>query len=322
MKNKSHDFFSSLKTFILPSSEAAPKQITNNIILNELLECFDNSCKKESVGTSLLFNMHFIIILHPDQYEDRLASFPVIVKEAVKGFYKKLAVYKKEYEDLSPVSFQWHFKFGPGSSFNEDRINANDIRVIGMLTGLKSGAGSGNQSVRKNTAKVTMKSKLTNVYEKLDINLDLLRHINFFESGTFSVRFNNDLQLSGGNTTRTQRDMESGIAHFEYFLADKNVEAEYLMKDKEIVIARKETANQGYSNYLLIESTFISDPHARVRLHEPSGKFQIASFSRFETRVNEVVIPPSEPGNPKWFDLNDKSQILLNSSVTLKFTII
>jgi hypothetical protein len=326
MKKKSGDFFSALKSIILPESNdqrAANGPVTNNVILKELLDCFDNSCKRESVGKSLLFNMHFLIILHPDVYEERLSSLPIIVKEALKAFYLKLKSYKKNYDELSPVSFHWHFRFAPGTDFNQEKITVEDVRVIGMLTGLKPVGSSGGD--RHNTAKVTMKSKATNVFDKMDINLDVLRHLHFAENGTFTVKFNPELNVNtiavtnNATTQKTARNADAGLARIEYYTADTSKDAVYIMKDTEIVIARKEPENLGYSNYLLIESGFVSNPHARIKWNETQQSFQIASFSSNETRVNETVIEKSEAGNPRWFDLRDKSQVLLNGMVTLTF---
>jgi hypothetical protein len=319
MKKRSDGFFSALKSIILPEAKdqrvvAGP--VTNNFILKELLDCFDNSCKRESVGRSLLFNMHYLIILHPEVYEERLPSLPVIVKEALKAFYQKLKATKKNYDELSPVSFHWQFRFAPGTDFNQEK-NEEDVKVIGMLTGLKPTGNAG--ADRHNTARVTMKSKATNVFDKMDLNLDVLRHIHFAENGTFTIKFNPDLAVTTIPVVQQARNMENGLAKIEYFLADKNKDAVYTMKDTEIVIARKEPENTGYSNYLLIESGFVSNPHARIRWNESSGTFQIASFSSNETRVNETVIAKSEADNPRWFDLEDKSQLLLNGMVTLHF---
>ena len=316
MKKKSGDFFGSLKNLLIPEDNHQPAAITNNHILAELLACFDSSCKSESVGTSLLFNMHFLVILHPDVYEQRLPSLPVVVKEAVKLFYKKLQGYRNNYEEMAPVSSLWQFRFGPATDFNAEKVNSNDIRVIGMLTGARAEAIND----RPVAAKVTMKSKATNVFDKMDLNLDVFRHIHFAENGNFTVRFNNDLSLSAApSLPKHTRNMTNGFAKIEYFLGDKNKSGVYIMKDTEMVIARKETDNQGYSNYLLLESNYVSNPHARIRLNETTGKCQIASFSSNETRVNETVIVRSNTENPQWINLEPKSQVLLNGIITLEF---
>ena len=319
MNNQPRGFFGAIKSLIIPDNAAVQQaELDNNAILAELLACFDRSCKKESVGSSLLFNMHFLVVLHPDVYSDRLASFPVVAKEAVKAFYKKLQSYKQHYEEISPVSMQWNFRFGEGDIFNGEKMQPGDIHVIGMLTG-----GKENSSPAGNTTKVTMKSRRTNLYEKMDINLDLLQQVNFIDTGSFTIRYSADLRLPvTGSNGKNGRSIDAGIANIKYYLADKNVDGSYTMRDREMVIARKDPANQGYSNYLLIDSSFVSDPHARIRLNEGSGKFEIASFSRFETRVNEELVPRSEPGQPQWFDLPNESQVLLNASVTLHFSAI
>ena len=317
MKNRSGDFLGTLKNLLIPETRVQQVRVTNNHILDELLACFEGSCNSESVGASLMFNMHFLVILHPDVYDQRLPSLPVVVKEAVKNFYKKLQVYRRNYEDMAPVSSLWQFRFGPATDFNGDKIAPGDIKVIGMLTGMRSdGIASADGPA---AAKVTMKSKATNVFDKMDLNLDVLRHIHFAENGNFTVKFNNDLSLSTGAAIKQTRNTENGFARIEYFMGDTNKDGVYIMKDTEMVIARKEPENQGYSNYLLIDSSYVSNPHARIRLNENTGKFQIASFSTNETRVNEVVIARSNAESPQWINLEPKSQVLLNGIVTLDF---
>lgn len=307
------------KKGLVPASEITTnnkKEVTNNQILNELLYCFDKSCENLSVGESLLFNMNFLVIMHPDTYDARMQSFAPIVNEAVKGFYKRITSLKSHFSEITPVSTVWRFKFGPASSFNNEVISTNDIRVIGMPTGLKQ-----NYSATDNSGdmqKVTMRVKLTNAFDKMDLNPQVFRHITFLESGTFEVRYSNDLKL-GGATAVQPAITESGIARIDYYIANKGLGGKYTMKDTEIVIARKEAANLAHPNYLLIDSEAVSNPHARIRYIENTRKFQIASFSNNETRVNEIAVSKSELGNPTWTDLPDNSQILLNTMVTLKF---
>ncbi|WEK33617.1 MAG: hypothetical protein P0Y53_14085 [Candidatus Pseudobacter hemicellulosilyticus] len=312
----SRDLFGRIRNWVLPENNVTAMPVTNNDLLKELLECFYNSCATESVGSSLLFNMHFLVILHPDTYEQRLPSLPVLVKEAVKLFYRKLQGYQNNYEELSPVSAHWQFRFGPATDFNQERVGPHEVRVIGMLTGLRSGQAP---AEAKSASKVTMKSKLTNAFDKMDLNLELLKHIHFADSGSFTVKFSPDLSLNGGSLLQQARNLENGFARIDYYLGDQHIHNSFIMRDTEIVIARKEAGNQGYSNYLLLDSPYVSNPHARIRLNEQTGKFQIASFSARETRVNEQVITRSEAADPRWFELPAGSQLLLNGIITLDF---
>ena len=300
----------------MPTREdTTAQEVTNTSLLQELLDCFEDSLKKESVGSSLLFNAHFLIILHPDTYEARLASLPVVVKEAVKAFYKRLGEFKNSYEEITPISSNWQFKFAPGFEFNGESIKLNDIMVIGMLTGLKE------MTTRENLTKtkVTMKPKKTNVYDNLDINLASLKNIDFRESGAFTVKFNAELQMGSEAPLKRKGAALASLEYISEDSEDNETQENYQMLVKEIVIARKEPENLNYSNYLLIASNYISNPHARLRYNESSRQFQIASFSRNETRVNERIIPQSEITNPQWFDLPNGAKILLNGLITLSF---
>jgi hypothetical protein len=257
-----------------------------------------------------------MIILHPETYDARMQSFAPIVNEAVKGFYKRITNLKGSYAEVTPVSTVWRFKFGPASAFNNEVIGINDIRVIGMPTGNRHNY---NESIQGDAQKVTMRVKLTNAFDKMDLNPQVFRNINFLESGTFEIRYSNELKLGGATTIQSAPVTESGIARIDYYIANKGQGGKYTMKDTEIVIARREAENLVHPNYLLIDSEAVSNPHARIRYVENLRKFQIASFSNNETRVNELVISKSELGNPVWTDLPDNSQILLNTMVTLKF---
>lgn len=121
------------------------------------------------------------------------------------------------------------------------------------------------------------------------------------------------------NATVLPRSLAAGLAELTYYIAELNKEDSYLMRDREIVVARKEPENQHFPNYLLLESAYVSNPHARIRYDDATQTFQLASFSRNETRVNEQLILRSEPASPQWYTLPDKAQILLNSMVTLHF---
>lgn len=309
---------------LVPDNTAAQRrEVTGNDILSELVACMKASCDTEIIGSSLLFNMHFLVILHPDTYEARKYAFPAIAKEAVKAFYQELKKRQPKYDEIMPVSREWIFRFGPGTQFGSEPIPPDELRVIGMLSGLHDDTVA-ERNVLSGATKVTMKSSVTNVFNRMSINPDAFRGIEFTEDGNCSIRYSANLELDGAapaparakSHTVTQRD---AFAEIRFYTGDSHAEGSYLMKDKEIVIARREPENLGYNNYLLIDSPYVSNPHARIRYNEAARSFQIASFSRNETRVNEQLVPQSSPDNPQWTDLKDQAQILLNATVTIRF---
>ena len=334
MANQPGGWLGKLSNLIIPPSQTDTKTaptVTNKRILDELIASFEDSVQRESVGTSMLFNAHFLIILHPDTYEDRQNAFPVVVNEAVQSFKAVIESYKSAYGRVSPVASSWFFKFGAGREFGGEEVNPGDVRVIGALTGILPGNVQANAPAEK--LNVTRRVKQTNRYEKVDVDLHTFQHIDFREPGAFVVKFNfekllnssgsaGSASIAGATNVATPglpRSLDAGLAHISYYIAELNKEDTYPMRDREIVIARKDTDNQHFPNYLLLESAYVSNPHARIRYNESTQSFQIASFSRNETRVNERLIPRSEPASPTWFELAEKAQILLNSMVTLTF---
>ena len=319
-----------LGNLLVPTSRSQTPSVaavSNKRILDELVTSFEDSMQRESVGVSMVFNAHFLIILHPDTYEARQNAFPVVVDEAVKAFNAIIESKKGQYERVAPVASGWYFKFGAGREFSGEEVNPSYVGVIGALTGILTGQ---EQRQVPDKMHITRRVKQTNRYEKVDVDLNTFQHIDFREPGAFVVKFRFDSLpatnerssmpgLATRNATALPRSLAAGLAEITYYIAELNKEDSYLMRDREIVVARKEPDNQYFPNYLLLESAYVSAPHARIRYDDPTESFQLASFSRNETRVNEQLIPRSEPASPQWYTLPDKAQILLNSMVTLNF---
>lgn len=329
MANQPEGWLGKLSNLLVPSSRAQTASVaavTNKRILDELVASFEESIRRESVGSSMLFNAHFLIILHPDTYEERQNAFPVIVDEAVKAFKAIIESQKGQFERVAPVASSWFFKFGGGREFSGEPVTPSDVYVVGALTGILPGNSQVKSPEKMN---VTRRVKQTNRYEKVDVDMHTFQHIDFREPGAFVVKFNFDASVAPtqpyvvGTATRKATvlppSLGAGLAQIDYYVAELNKDDSYLMRDKEIVVARKEPDNQHFPNYLLVESAYVSNPHARIRYDDATHSFQIASFSRNETRVNEQLVPRSEPASPQWYALPDKAQILLNSMVTLHF---
>lgn len=329
MENQSQGWLGRLGKLLVPNSEVRTEPepgVSNRRILDELVAAFAGSIQRESVGASMLFNAHFLIILHPNTYENRINAFPVIVSEAVREFEAVIETRKEEFERVSPVASSWFFKFGAGKEFGGENVGETDVFIVGALSGILPGPAQAPASSRM---QVTRRVKQTNRYEKVDVDPYSFQHIDFREPGAFVVKFSftpktgpvkeppaRPVVVAAPAPVRPSRE---GFAVIQYYLADQNKEETHAMLDREIVVARKEPDNLQFPNFLLIDSPYVSNPHARIRYNDAASGFEIASFSRNETRVNEQLIPRSEPASPEWHPLPDPSQILLNSVVTLNF---
>lgn len=348
-------FLQQLGNLIVPKAEtAAPILISNERMLHEIIACFDKSLARESVGTRLLFDSHFLVILHPTAYDERLAALPVIVDEAVRTFYTHLKQRKRPQDTIVPVASHWYFKFGPGKEYNGKVIGPGDMEVIGSLSGNAVGGDPVKSApTRPINVKTTRKVKSTNVYDTLDTNMLAFSHIDFLESGAFSVKIDFDQfvepvaplppapaevdsvaavqpispapQPSTAPVPPVVKAIPAkvaaplALAKIDCYMADTNVEETYWMQDREVVLARREPDNEAFPNYIRLASPYVSNPHARIRYNDATQAFELASFSRNETRINEQIVDRSDPANPSWVALPRKAQILLNGVVTLTF---
>ena len=358
MEKKPNRFLQQLGNLIVPKADTAatPIIISNERILHDIIACFDQSLARETVGTRLLFDSHFLVILHPAAYEERLAALPVIVDEAVRTFYDHLKQRKRPQDTIVPVAEHWYVKFGPGKEYNGKVIGPGDMEVIGSLSGNAVGGDPmkpAPPAARPMNVKATRKVKNTNVYSTLDTNMLAFSHIDFRESGAFAVKIDfeqfvepvpaptpaaPETPVSVPDTPPmpvasthkpvvgpapvlggVRNEQPAALAKIESYMADSNVEETYWMQDREVVLARREPDNEPFPNYIRLDSPYVSNPHARIRYNDTLQAFELASFSRNETRINEQIVERSDPGNPFWAPLPNHAQILLNGVVTLTF---
>ncbi|GAA4470500.1 hypothetical protein GCM10023189_59190 [Nibrella saemangeumensis] len=329
MEKEPNSLLQQLSRLLVPKvpqqSGGAANVVTNERILGELADCFKTSLLAESVGHSLLFNTSYFVILHPKTYEERLPALPVIVDEAVRRFYELLRKRKGPEDKIMPVASHWYFKFGPGTEFNGRLIGREDIEVVGSLAGVSLAEPAQPEAFSAASVKATVRVKNTNMFDKLDINQLAFQHIDFREAGTFAIKFNPELAgedkpliLPSAPPVAAPKPVHpSALARIDCYMADTNTEKTYWVEEREMVVARKDPDNETFPNYLRLDSPYVSNPHARIRYNEDDGRFQMVSYSRNETRVNEQVIERSEPASPQWVDLPDRAQILLNGVVTL-----
>ncbi|CCG99619.1 hypothetical protein FAES_1609 [Fibrella aestuarina BUZ 2] len=341
--DKPNRFLQKLNNLLVPKAvdDDEAKPVSSEQILHALLASFDASLERESIGNKLLFNAHYLIVLHPTAYEQRLAALPAIVDEAVRLFIDHLRQRKGPHDQVMPVSSHWFFKFGPGTEYNGEAIGVGDLKVVGSLSGQSVGE-SPRPVAQRGGNKVTRKVQNTNVFDTLDTNRQAFSHIDFRESGAFAV----DIDLSqfappvpqpaaqpqapanvpaapmpaSPQSRPAPGPQPQAFARIDCYMADLNTEETYWMQDREVVLARREPDNEAFPNYIRLNSPYVSNPHARIRFNDTTQSFELASFSRNETRINEQVVARSDPGQPQWVPLPSPSQILLNGVVTLQFS--
>lgn len=316
--------------------------ITNQGVVNEIINCFKTSITQESLKTETIFASQFIILLTPKNYEKRVNTFIYVVSESVQLFYKRLRKESRKRNVSPPLIPMWSFNFAPAEIFDSEEIRS--IKVFGTTAKIDFNNLKGNTKIN-----ITIKRTDNEVYQQLDIEQNTFKGIKFKNEGKFEVPYDPNLaedkrrlwsifkciekflkkdkenaKTSPNSTSRGSEKAQStsgkAIAQIKWTLADKSKQGLYTMKVHEIVIARDTTENKANPNYLLIDSVYVSRIHARIRYLKTTSQFQIASFSRYPTLIGGEPIPQSNPDTPSWTDLPINAEITLNDQIIMIFT--
>lgn len=302
----------SLQTKLIPPLaapdpvSASSDRLTNQKLLDELLACFQTSIQEKSLKRRVLFDMYYLVVIHPDVYNDLFPFFPVITEDLLDEMYT--IIRERPEERKGGVAGYWQFSYQPSTSLGDDLIDPTQIRVVGMPTGaLQSTSG---------TIRATFKPRNSNVYKTLDINLELLSGLEFVATGIFRDKFNPDLIRK---TESIKSVVGESLAKIEYAPTAGQL-ATWYMKDDEITIKRREPSDE-YSSFLLgLDSEFVADRHVRIKFNREEDKYEILSLVKSPVMVNEQQIPPGSSGsNPVWSLLPNTATILLSGRIELRF---
>ena len=287
--------------FFTPKDKPKSRTITNTIILRELESCFKKTIEEQSMeGRRMLYDSHFITLLHPEDYQKREQTLPFVVKEAINGFYEIIQKNKKNYgnQPFVPTTKSWYLQFLAKEEFLEEEIKRGELKIISIFSTevANNGAATG-------TIKVTFKPKLSTGYESRNINADALTGMDIIGKGFFSVKFDPAL----GKIEDLPRSAGDGLAQFTYTLQNKIYT--YVMHEPEIIISGQRADGTYPPNTLVIDSNFLSELHARVKYDAATKRFFIAAFAN--ARVNEVALRLSQGDDINWTALAPKSNLML-----------
>ena len=106
--------------------------LSNQKLLDELVDHFKDQLKGLSVGKRMLYPMSFNVLLHHEDYECVKQSFPFVLPEVVKEFYEVINQMKSRYPDYTPAAKDWVFQF---SSCQLKDVNVGDGKTMVVTKG-------------------------------------------------------------------------------------------------------------------------------------------------------------------------------------------
>ncbi len=320
--------------------------ITNQLIRDMIVRQFYTHLLRESVGKRMLYPMSFTMLMHPDDFEDRLPYIQFILEEIVDGFYKIIHEKTEVFSNNTPVCRKWYFDFvsfegmPPGVEDEEFIVEKNNPVVMAQLA--PKGAEGPTMSVEKNV-KVSLSCKNSELKFNNAINFEALGQANILDKGKFEYPF--DASLGGrvetgnsnydhpspriapttgsstgsttGNTPRPPRHPQDiGYAKIQYQADGQRVT--YHMTSTYITISGNDEKRSGNSIFKLPVDGIIND-HVMIRYLPASGTFELAANG--PTRLNGRNIELSDNDKVRWMALANNSSIFINETVRVTFLI-
>lgn len=315
-----------LNIFTPKDSKKKPKVqegLSNKVILEELVAHFREQTEALSVGDKLLYPMSFNILLHSDDYNMVYQSFPFVIPQVVRGFYKVIREMRTKYPDCTPTANEWVFQF---SSCQLPEVEVNDGKTLVVTKGhittiaslLAMDLRQNNVEV-SNNARVSIKLQDSNVMNNVNINWDAVRNIDIIGDNYFRVKF--DKSFNSSEKVEMSSNISSYIKSRKYAALRYSKDGRsytFQMTDKMIDICGPE-ANACSSSVFRIDMDGILSPHVQIKYLEDSNKFQIQVFGK--TRLNGKELENSQQGLAKWYPLANNSKIFINDSVSVTFEV-
>lgn len=301
--------------------KASPSKITNKILLNELVDHFEQSMEELSVGRRLLYPMSFNILMHPDDYNQTKESFPFVLPEVISCFYASIKKEMNKYRDgvnYAPPATYWFFQFSACKFGEEDGqeklIQRGKVITTGSLTifDIQKAQSGGVRS--EANIHLSVKCQNSNVNDN-NINMAVLLGMDILSEGIYKFNFDKNMNEDTSIINAASTNQGKGWATLKW--TEGNNQMTYPMIDTYIDIsgsAEKRTSR----NICPIKSDAVAVSHVQIRYDQITQTFQLAAFAK--TRLNSREVPLSTGGTPNWVSLPKfNSRLFLNDAVSIEF---
>ena len=308
-------------------SQARPERVTIGYIKKKLGKMFKQEMDWESDDdtSELIFPTSFHIMMHPDDYQARIAFFerwgPIILariysiirrkKQWVEFKHKVMEHFGKKYPDVkyTPTDARWCIQFAPvGTGDNLGRGEINPILSYTIPFKIENVQNSPRIVHDPNSTLMTRDPKTKELKElALDSSQILGEGISIY-------MFDNSLQKNPSAISDMYSDTKNSNKRKELAtLRWDNLE--WTMRDTYIEISgAEETRND--THILKIDSDKVNRTHAAIRYQD--NMFQLAAWGT--TMLNQRFVELStDTSDVKWVKLPNNSTIVLNNIKVIKF---
>lgn len=302
-------------------SKQTNSKITNKVLLQELVTHFEQFMENESVGNKILYPMSFNILMHPDDYKQRIEFLPFVLPEVISAFYAAIKREKRKYPhemNAAPPATYWFFQFSACSFGEKDGVEAllerGKIITTGSLTTFDIQKAQKGGVRSEANVQLSVKCQNSNTNET-NINMDSLLGMDILAEGSFKFNFDKNMNEDAQKIADSANAQEKGWATLRWSEGANNMT--YPMLDTYIDVSGSAETRKA-RNVCKIMSDAVAVSHVQIRYDQATQTFQLAAFAK--TRLNSREVPLSTGGSPNWVSLPKfNSKLFLNDTVSIEF---
>lgn len=302
-----------------PQTEPIDVEMSNQQLLDDILDLFKTVLKKESLGSTMLFPMYFDILMHPDDYNDRKDALAVILPEFVAKFKDVINENRNSYPDVKNVSTKWVFRFSPCRVDGE--LMLDDGRVIRVERGklIKSAklfykeVGNGNVQVDSNV-RVSVKCDNSDVMNISYLNFEALKSVDIVEEGLYMYNYSDGSPITASGNEHIAKPNPTSMATLTYTYQGNRIH--YNMLDERISISGRKDKRNNRMVFKLDNDNLLND-HVQIKFDRTDNEFYLCAFG--QTKLNQRSLDLSVGGDVKWYKLADNSSIFMNDEIKVEF---
>lgn len=297
-----------IKKWLLPDEEDNEKRLTNQALVNQVVESFKETIERESFNKRMMYDCSYLIMMRPEDYHHAELRLAGITEGILDEFYEHINEKKAQYPRYAPIGNYWDFQYCPAEKGVDNiEIEPGSVQVISAPTAEKSWTELSSEQI-----KVSISSKHSK-YSKYDLNPNTFANIDILAKGHFRVKFSkdlfpNDTTTSGSvNTSITPKKDKLAIIRFMI----NRQRYDFIMREKHLKITKALDGMTSSATLLCINepTDSLQKEHIMIKYEESARMFYIALFA--DAFVNEHRLELSRPGeNPVWHPLKNESSIM------------
>ena len=299
-----------------------PDTLTNQRVLDEMIELFSQQLHYRSVRKTMIFPMTFILYVHPSDYENLKESFPIFFPEVVDGFYEVIRKSREKHPVIGAHATEWNAYILPCLTENvvldekEVKVQKGELLIICSLFDVIEKKSEGSGPVKGLSLRIN-----GSVYMN-DINIDQehFAGVEIMGEGHFRIPWKNPEKFSSSGSTTADDSLVSIVSNQVLAVLTCTLSGgtrfSYEMRDKVCRISGTNDKRNDASVFK-IPSDIMGTPHVEIRYSDSTDRFEMAAY--LPTKVDDILLPLSKLEDMHWCPLRNGAQICPTKKIFITF---